>query len=270
MNASFEAVDLDQHLRFEFKPPAIVGEPGTATFASLQIRPKKRFLRGEPQTRPFRVLVKSEGREDVVADGTYLQDALTPKWLPKGAAVLAALALVWFMFLQPTIESRAEDKAQEAAEKALGSLNPQLAGLDNRLKGIEAAANPGKPVAVTPTTTVSSRNVDLRLGKPLAPGAAFASSGTYEVEPKQVLSITDFVLQNPQGDAGRLQILRGKAVLIEVRLENFRDLDYHFVTPLLFGSGQRLAVLVQCQAPGSGAKTCSPALYYAGYLTITS
>ena len=270
VNATLEAVDLDEELKFDFDPPSLVGDPGTASFAMVRVRPKKRFLRGEPKTRPFRVLVNAGGAEPLAADGSFLQQAMIPRWAPKAVAALAALVIAWLVLLQPTINSRAEDKAKQETQKALGALAPQLSGLDNRLKGVESRVNPGKPVAVTLSSTVTSRNFDQRLGKAVGPSASFAAAGNYDVQPKNVLSVTDLVLQNPQGDAGRLQILRGKAVLIEVRLENFRDLDYHFVTPLLFGPGQSLAVLVQCQTPGSGTKTCAPALYYAGFLTITT
>ena len=45
-----------------------------------------------------------------------------------------------------------------------------------------------------------------------------------------------------------------------LRLENFRDLDFHFVTPIVVASGQSLGI--GCDDPNA----CSGAsVYYSGY-----
>ncbi len=43
-----------------------------------------------------------------------------------------------------------------------------------------------------------------------------------------------------------------------LRLENFRDLDFHFVTPIVVGKGQQLRL--PCDGPCENA-----GLYYSGY-----
>jgi hypothetical protein len=51
-----------------------------------------------------------------------------------------------------------------------------------------------------------------------------------------------------------------------VRLENFRDLDYHFVSPLVVAGGQILTLKVECQnEPPAAPDSCTPALYYSGF-----
>jgi hypothetical protein len=44
-------------------------------------------------------------------------------------------------------------------------------------------------------------------------------------------------------------------------MANFRDLDYHFVSPIVFTSGQKL----QVTADGCTAQ-CTPGLYFSGYM----
>ncbi|MGH8875297.1 MAG: hypothetical protein ACRDVM_08630, partial [Acidimicrobiia bacterium] len=113
VNADILFNDPDQLLKFKADPPALVTEPGTATFARIEVAPKKTFWRGQNKTLPFQVIVAPEQGEPVVTDGTMVQEAVLPKWL--GKALLAAAALVllagllWATLLKPTIESAAEE-----------------------------------------------------------------------------------------------------------------------------------------------------------------
>src|SRR5439155_339182 len=57
------------------------------------------------------------------------------------------------------------------------------------------------------------------------------------------LAVTDLVFENPSGNSGTLYLVRREAnkpdqVLMTLRLENFRDLDFHFVTPVVFKEKQ--------------------------------
>ena len=75
----------------------------------------------------------------------------------------------------------------------------------------------------------------------------------------RTLNITDLVFSNPDGTTGTLRLRRSGEDLMVLRLENFRDLDFHFVTPIVVGPGQQLQL--RCE---SGA--CENAgLYYSGY-----
>jgi hypothetical protein len=48
---------------------------------------------------------------------------------------------------------------------------------------------------------------------------------------------------------------------MEWALANFRDLDYHWIAPTLFGSGSTMQMVV------SGCpNACTPGIYYAGNL----
>ena len=61
LNATVTAGDQDQLLRFDVEPPGLVVDPGTAGFAKVRVKPRQRFWRGQPKTRPFKVAVEGEG-----------------------------------------------------------------------------------------------------------------------------------------------------------------------------------------------------------------
>ena len=71
------------------------------------------------------------------------------------------------------------------------------------------------------------------------------------------LFITDLVFSNPAAESGPLQLRRNDDELLVLRLENFRDLDFHFVTPIVFGPGDRLRLTCDdCE---------QAAVYYSGF-----
>jgi hypothetical protein len=74
--------------------------------------------------------------------------------------------------------------------------------------------------------------------------------------------MTDLVFANPNGRAGTLQLLRDGFVLITLRLENFRDLDFHYVTPIVIQKGQTLSFTASCTSSGA----CDPSVYYSGFV----
>ena len=76
------------------------------------------------------------------------------------------------------------------------------------------------------------------------------------------LVITDILFSNPDGESGRVQVLRGGAVLLESDLRNFRDLDQHFRTPLVFDEANPLSVSINCGAPA-----CTSSVTFSGAIT---
>ncbi len=78
----------------------------------------------------------------------------------------------------------------------------------------------------------------------------------------RTLYITDLVFSNPNGASGALRLRRSGQDLMVLRLENFRDLDFHFVSPIVVGPGQQLRLA--CEAdPGPCDGTAG--LYFSGY-----
>ena len=96
-----------------------------------------------------------------------------------------------------------------------------------------------------------------------------SASDSFLVPQGSSLYVTDLVFSNPQGDFGRASVLLDDEPLFEVALENFRDLDYHFVTPITAKSGQLIELEVECREPGKPpaapkADACDIAVYVGG------
>ncbi|WFE63776.1 hypothetical protein [Micromonospora sp. WMMD714] len=287
--------DPDRLLTFRVLPAAPVLRPGTATFVKLRVRPRKRFLLGPDRNLPFQVAVTRPDAEPITSDGLLVQRSVLPAWSPRVVLVAAAAAValvgLWFAVLKPTVQSTAKEAAQvetkelsqEVAEvKTQASEAAQTAEKAEKVASVAAGASP-KPSA-SPSPTAGSANgkgpgsqggtldnadpetaADFRVATSASPTTSneFTLS-TYKPADKKVLWVTDIVLQNPHGDAGLLQVRRGDTVLLETGLNNFRDLDYHFVQPLRFSAGQPVTVAVKCANPGTTA--CTPAAYFAGQL----
>ena len=274
INAQLSALDPDELLSFALRPPAVVAEPGAAAFAEVVVRPRKRFLRGPARTIPFQVSAETEGAPALIADGAMLQEALLPAWLPKALLGLAALALLlgiaWLTLLRPTIESAAREKAEEVAaavaeevggEAGAAAAKQELAGAGitpsgDPAGGAPAGGAPGGGAAAGGTGAVTGPAIDGRL--------VVGGASTFVVPEGKTLQLTDIVLQNPDGSTGTLRIARSGAPLLVVALQNFRDLDYHFIAPPLFTAGQQLELRADCP------DACAPGAYWAGFLVDAS
>lgn len=278
LSAEVEAMDADRLLRFDVKPPALVVEPGMAGFAKVKVSPAKRFWKGQPQGRPFQLFVRPEGGAPITLDGTMLQEAILPPWFMK--AVMAAIGLLvlavvlWLFVLKPSIESAASQAVASPLAELKDGVNDALAagGLPTIGPDVGAAPTP-TPAPTDPGTTPDpdatptptpaptpggvlipglGNPVDGRLDR--TSGAVTVSGGT--------LFVTDLVFSNPNGREGAIVLLRDTTTLLELRLENFRDLDFHFVTPIVVADGQTLRISLAC----TGGVTCDPAVFYSGYL----
>jgi hypothetical protein len=281
------ASDPDRLLRLRVQPPAVVLRPGTATFVTLRVRPRKRFLLGPDQAIPFQVAVVRPDTEPVTKDGVMIQRALLPAWSPKAvlvvaAAVLALLAL-WFAVLKPTVQSTAKEAAavqnkqlasQMSDVKSQASAAAKTA--QDAQQAVTGSAGKPKPSATAPAKPGSGADGTLANADPataidfrLAAKAAPVTDGTFTLVPYQqakskLLWVTDIVLENPRGDLGTLEVRRGTDVLLELGLNNFRDQDLHFMQPLRFAADKPLTLAVNCI--NAGATACTPAAYFAGQL----
>jgi len=270
LNASITAADADQLLGFDVQPPGLMVDPGTAGFAKVRVKPAQRFWRGQPKTRPFKVAVAGDGARPIVLDGTMLQEAILPRWLvPAILALLGLLvlaAILWATVLQPAIKSAATQALADAGFTPIPSLaaggaaSPAGGGASpSPAASLAAGVSPGpshSPGPPTPTPGPVGNGVpqDGRLSADGSnpPSAKFSST----------FYMTDLVFANPNGRAGTLQLLRDGFVLITLRLENFRDLDFHYVTPIVIQKGQTLSFSATCTSSGA----CDPSVYYSGFV----
>jgi hypothetical protein len=277
VNGALEGFDPDNALTFAFKPPGLVAAPGSATFAKVRARPRKRFLRGQPKTLPFQVRVKPESGEPRVVDGAVVQEALIPKWLVPALLALGVLVVLWAALLKPTIQSTARDAVKaplRKQQKQLDKANANAAAASAAAKQATAAAASAaedakiasgaatkatakivKIVSRQEVTNVAAHGTptSVRLQSSCQPGQTCTVS--YPVRKNQTFSLTDIVLGNPQGDTGALTLKNGDKVVLDESLQNFRDLDYHFIAPIVVVGGTKLAVVVQCTNQPATATT---------------
>ena len=77
----------------------------------------------------------------------------------------------------------------------------------------------------------------------------------------RTLQVTDILVENSAGDTGNLALARSGTPVMQWSMANFRDLDYHWITPTVFGPGTQMQLVVSgC----TGA--CTPGIYFAGHM----
>lgn len=117
------------------------------------------------------------------------------------------------------------------------------------------------PTETTTSVSLSPKSaVGFRVTTDVPTSGGFVDS-RYVPGKKSTLWISDLLLQNPAGDTGTLRIQRGDDVLMVFGLENFRDLDYHFIQPVSFTNDAPVVVSVDCRNP---TEPCTPSVYFAG------
>lgn len=270
VRASLSPLEADAQLTFECDPGAFDVEPGRAGFSTVRIKPVKPFLRGADRTFPYRVVAEVPGERPMVADGVFVQTAVLPRWMVRLLGLLAILAVailaMWQFVLTPAVQSAARTAASKQVTTAASKAALETARAVGKLP-----ADPSNPTSGVGGGLLATLSDDgqggtseaKRIAVEAAPGATTASS--YSAAPKEKrFLMTDIVLQNPQGDTGRIRIKRGDEVLIESALENFRDLDYHFLAPYVF-SGKDIVVEVECKNAANG-QPCRDAVTVGGFV----
>ena len=280
LGADVELADPDGKLRFALKQPRLLTEPGGTSQTKFAAIPRRTYLRGGQQNRPFKVLVHPEHGQPIPLSGTFEQQPIIPKWAIAGAATVLALALVlttlWFTLVRPTIESAAEEAAKAQGSPvavAASQAKEQAARAEQKADAIAAA--PPTPNAGAGAGANGSNSTGAGASPPLTKPfdyripatAAPRANNTFNVFAAaplngKPLDITDIQLQNPAGDSGILQLRRNNDVVFEFGLENFRDYDNHFVVPLHFTEKDQLRIAVQCR--NTGNKQCTPSVTVSG------
>ncbi|MFE9699523.1 hypothetical protein [Streptomyces sp. NPDC006270] len=273
-------------------------EPGHAEFAKLRVRPAKRMWRGTPVTHAFQVFAAPqppEGEEPpppVLVDGSYQQEPILPRWLPRALLTAALLVLVmaglWYALLRPAVKSAAREavtpEAVRSAAAADRSEAPDEGGPDGTGSGGGAAAGAGtgggsaSPTPSPGSSAPGDSGGDAAAGAPAsaqvrvrdAVGGGPNTGTALEVPAGHTFQLTDIVVQNPQGDAGTVIVTAGEDTrVLSLGLENFRDSDYHFVTPIQVPAGGKVTMTIDCRRIGKpvGAPApsrCSSSMFLGG------
>ncbi|WPW30163.1 hypothetical protein P6B95_24160 [Streptomyces atratus] len=273
-----------ERARVTFAADALQIAPGRAEFGKLQIRPAKRVWRGTPVTHPFQVVatpVVAEGQDPVapvVLDGSYQQEPILPRWLPRAlitaAVLLIALVGLWYALLRPAVKSAAREaitpdavRSAAAADKSKAPDNGSTAGTGSG-GGDSSGANGGSPKpSPSPSPGASDGATAAAAAAPTSAqvqvrdsvGGGSNTSTALQVPSGHTFQLTDIVVQNPQGDAGTLVVSSGRgAPVLRLALENFRDSDYHFVTPILVPAGGKVTMTVDCRKVGKPVNAPTP------------
>ena len=250
LNATLSADDPDRLLKFDLRPPSLVADPGTAAFARVGVRPRRTFWRGPPKSRPFHVRLEAADGPPMSVDGTLLQESLLPPWLLKAVAAAIGLlilaAILWLAFLQPTIEATAREHAEDAIDERLG----QGDGADGTDDGSSSGASPGDDPTIPPLA-----------GGAVPRDGRLAPESTLSADSDTTLFLTDLIFSNPDPSAvGDIRLQRDGEDILVLQLENFRDIDFHFVTPLVVTAAQTVTLVCDSPPCPDGA-----AVFYSGY-----
>lgn len=299
------ALDAADALKFQIRPQRLTTAPGEARFIRLGVKPRQRFWKGQPQQKPYKVQITPENEKPLVLDGALTQKAVLPKWVLPLVALAGALALLWFFVLRPIVHN----DAVNASKSALAVQAAQTKALSNQVAAASKSAQQANATAAAaaalaghkppPTTTTTSTTVpkkvvaavattttvagptsttqpppvtgpnDGRIEVVVAPGTS--GSNSYTIPLHGTLQITDLVIQNVSGQAGRARVQRMGApagstaqdLLVE-NLGTLTDQEFRFTTPVIFTSGQQLILSVDCQA---NQPACDVGIYYTGPLT---
>jgi hypothetical protein len=292
--------DPEEQLRLTLDHSSLVVQPGTSAFLKLRAKPHDRFLRGQDKRLPFGVTATAPDQPPINTEGTVVQKQLLPKWLlPVAVAALAAavaLTVLWFTLVKPTVQTAAREAGKQQAKAENAAMMAQVdqaadkaetaetkaAQAEQKVDDMAAQGGPGGGGGVRGATEgpngvniSSGQAVDFRITTDAEAQNDPEEFDTFKTPENSIpadktLVITDIILQNPRGDAGTLQIKRGDDVLYETGLANFRDLDFHFLEPLVFSPDKPLTIDVSCQLPGAPEPAdgqCRPSVSFSGRLS---
>ncbi|HTW06392.1 MAG TPA: hypothetical protein VME46_02715 [Acidimicrobiales bacterium] len=279
--AELGAADGPSSFRYRSNPPVVDVAPGAASRAKVTLSGREWYWRGPSTTEPLDIVLRQpEPRgpgapvppnphpPEVVAQGTAVRDAVLPQWLPKAVVALLALILLagifWFKMVKPQINGAVQNQVHQALNTTTTNTTAATTPVSTTSPTTTATtAATGNGTTTTPKTKGAS-SAPVSHSHPINDllTAGNNSPAIYTVPKGDTLAVTDFLLENSAGDNGNITLSRNGVVLMSWSLDNFRDLDYHWITPIYFTSTQRLVLSVTgCQG------SCKPALYYAGTLT---
>ncbi|MEV4847668.1 hypothetical protein AB0K20_31220 [Micromonospora matsumotoense] len=258
--------DPDNRLAVAIRPPQVVVAPGEAASVQVRVRPRRLLWRGHPVTLPFQVGVASDETPPTALDAATVQEPVLPRGLARVVAALLVLALVgaglWYALLRPTVKSLAEEAAQEqvapVAQQASAAGDRAQQADDKAQQAVDAVGGGRPPTAGNPSATPSrgvpavppgAQSFNRRLS--VSAGTGSTRTDQYSVASRRVLVLTDIFLQNPQGDEGRLDLRVDGTTVLTVALNNFRDLDYHMVTPIEVPAGRVISLRATCRRAGT-------------------
>jgi hypothetical protein len=264
INVAVTGSDPDGRLIVAARPATLAVAPGQAVFTNVRVRTRRLLWRGQPQTRPFQVLVTPDDAPPIQLDAATVQTPVVPRAATRVLAALLVLALIgvglWYGLLKPAVKST----AKEAVAQPIASLQAQQSKMDDQLNGpgglaSDGGAKPSPAAGGSASPPAGSDNGPAaggsgtsfnRTARNFANGGGGTSSVPYTAPAGRTFVLTDFYLQNPQGDTGKLELVVDGTPFFTWSLANFRDLDYHAVSPVELPAGKTVTVRLTCTTPG--------------------
>ncbi|GAA2724035.1 COG1470 family protein [Cellulomonas aerilata] len=281
VTVALRASDQARLVSFDVRPEVSTVAPGQATFVDVRVRPDTTIWRGPARTLPYTAVVDPRDGTSVTLDGTYVQEPMVPHSLVKALVLalllLLALAALWVYLLAPRVESAAQAAAAEQVEQAEAKAEQATAAAEEAgaaagaAQGSATSAGQAAEQAAVTAGQTAPPAVQTPVGERLQVATDGSGSASFPIPDGSTLQLTDIVLSNPQGDFGRVVVEVGERELFDSALENFRDLDYHFITPIVGSGGQELTITVDCNTVGAppGAEPpdeCDTSMYFGGLL----
>jgi hypothetical protein len=268
------ASDPDGLLSFQISPAALEVPPGTAAFATIRARTRAPLWRGTPLTIPFQVTATPAGGQPVVVDGSMQQQPMIAGWIPRAVAVCLALAImaagVWVLSQRAANSAvRAPlDQADQNFQTIAARVGAEVPSLKKKGGGGGGSDSSTTTTTLTPGSGPLGSPTFGRVEVADTAGNGQGSTERFELRQGQILSVTDFLLQNPRNDKGTVSIRRGDEVLLLDSLENVTTNSYAFSAPVQFRQGEDLVVEVNCTTAGNqGTQTCREALSFSGFMS---
>jgi hypothetical protein len=174
-------------------------------------------------------------------------------------------------------QNAAQQAAQSAGKAAGAAQSAQTAAQQAATGASGSSGSTGKKQVTTGTTAPPNNTtltsliaggdeVSFRLDTQVAvPPGPDTKTANNVIPAGKSLFLTDIIVQNPQGDSGTL-VINGpdSKPLLSFGLDNFRDLDYHFVAPILYKNTTPPQIVVNCTAVTAPNTSCNESVSFSG------
>ncbi|HZM79038.1 MAG TPA: hypothetical protein VFC19_25190 [Candidatus Limnocylindrales bacterium] len=252
-----------------------------ARFATINVKHRKRLWRGQPETRRFRVVVQTPDGPPIALDGATVQQPVLSRGAIRALAALVLLALGAVALWLGPIKGAISSAAQEAVKEQTGGAqrNTSAAAGTNgtaATTGTPESPSPsptptaGPPVTPAPPVKVTTPlRFRLEVSGPVNANTT-RSSSQLRAPTGNTLVLTDFFVQNPQGDEGRLDIVVNGSPIYVYQLKNFRNDEFHLLSPIEITGDQSIFIRITCvtagpQLPNTSGTNCREGLLVTGF-----
>ncbi|GIF14610.1 hydrolytic protein [Actinoplanes teichomyceticus] len=289
---TFAAADGTDQVTFALQPAAMTVGNGTRAETRLTVRARRWHWWGPPRESPFTVEIRPEHGRVLTLEGVFVQKPVISAGLLKLLAALLTLLLallaLWFGLVRPAVKSAAKEavdqntarQQQAAAENELATTPPDPTPTAAATSAAPGSGSAGRTDSGTAEgggsgATGSGQGQQFSAAISFRTNKAGSAERSFTVPPRRTFLLTDFLVDNVQGDEGTLRVTANGVPVVTYALENFRNQDYHSVTPIRVPAGARVSMLVTCRTPGtpanaSRATQCRESLYLNGLMVRTA